>query len=338
MKNTILFLAITLIAIQASATTRTLNNAVPSPGQFTTWTSAQTASSDGDTILVQGTTYNYLTITVTKKLTIIGPGHNPTDKQNSQKAFCDNIIFSSGSNGSKVYGVETGNIYTGNNNVDSISVALCYISGSFQVNNSNCYFWLFDGNVFANSSLCINAQGVAFGNSIFQNNVINGITQAFNGGFIGYNYFNNNLFLLNDNYAIRYCNNLYFNNNIFYRAGVSSYGNASLFFTKNCSYQCNGGNAFPNGTNYENVNPLFVTSIGSGAYFSYLTNYHLQTTSTLINAGSDGTDVGIYGGNGDYDQGGVPRNPYIKTLNITGPTSINAGDSLQIYIKAKVRN
>ncbi len=338
MKNTIITFLLALSTTIANATTLTLNNAVPSPGQYTTWAAAQAAAVNGDTILVQGTTYNYFTLNVTKRLTIIGAGHNPTDKQNNQASFCDVVSFGTGAQGAKIFGMEIGTVTTANNDVDSVTVALCRITGALLLSHSQCEFWILDGCIFTNSGNCVNAQSLAFGDAIFQNNIFNGIIFAFNGPYIGYNYFNNNIFLGSNSYILQYCLNFYLNNNIFYRAGLLNYGNSNLTFNKNNSYQCLGGNTFPNGTNYENVNPLFVTNIGTGAFFTNATDYHLQTTSPLLNAGSDGTDLGVYGGNGDYDQGGVPRNPYIKTFNITGPSSINVGDNLQIYIKAKVRN
>lgn len=337
MKQLFSVITILVFAISVKATTLTLNNATPSAGQYTTWTTALAASSDGDTILIHGTTNNYYSLNVTKRLTIIGPGHHPTDKQNTQRAFCDNVMFYSGSNGSKVIGIEAGNIQTGNVDVDSISILLCSIQDAVYFQQGDINYWLIEGCYFGNGGLCIRGQAQSVGDLVCRNNIINGTISSFNGPFIGYNYFNNNIFLGTSNYTFQYCNNFYINSNIFYRAGTDDYGNTNLTYNKNCSYQ-RSNNSFPNGVNFENVDPQFVTSIGTGAYFSYATDYHLQVTSPLINAGGDGTDLGVYGGYGDFDQNGVPHNPYIKTFNITGSTSVNAGDPIQIYIKAKVRN
>ncbi|MEZ5047639.1 MAG: hypothetical protein R2831_11685 [Chitinophagaceae bacterium] len=338
MKQKILLIAMLFIAFQTRAITLTLNNANPSAGQYNTWATVLAAATDGDTILVHGSTNNYYSMNVNKKLTIIGPGHNPTDKQNAQKAFCDNILFSTGSNGSKVIGMEASNMQCYSTNVDSISILLCKINDAVYFTYGSANFWLIEGCVFTNTGQCIRGQGQSVGDLICRNNIFNGIITAFNGTYIGYNYFNNNIFLANTANTFTYCNYFYINNNIFYRSGFQDYGNSGLIFNKNCSYQCLSSNSFPNGNNYENVNPLFETTIGTGAYFSYNTNYHLQATSPLLNAGSDGTNLGVYGGSGDFDQKGVPHNPYIKTFTITGSTSVNAGDPIQIYIKAKVRN
>jgi hypothetical protein len=338
MKHNLLFIAMFFLAFQLKAATLTLNNATPSAGQYATWTAALAAASNGDTILVHGTSNNYYTLNVTKRLTIIGPGHKPADKQNTQPAFCDAVTFYTGSNGSKVIGLETGNVQAINSNVDTISVLLCKITDAVYYQGYNCKFWLVDGCVFTSAGINLNAQSRNVGDLVCRNNIFNGRFTSFNAAFIGYNYVNNNVFLGNGSNALDFSNNFYINNNIFYRQPLSFYGCTNLTFNKNCTYQCVGGNALPNGVNYINVDPMFVTSIGAGGLFNYATDYHLQSSSTLVNGGTDGTDVGVYGGYGDYEQNGIPHNPYIKTFNITGPTSVNAGSPIQIYIKAKVRN
>jgi hypothetical protein len=325
------------LATLSFATTRTLNNNVPSPGQFNTWTAILAASSAGDTILVQGSPYNYGTFNLTKRLTIIGPGHNNTDKQNPQKATVDYIEFRVGSTGSKVYGMEIYYPYIpgSNPNVDSVTLALNRITYQFNASSGAANDWIFDGNIFVYNGYNVDIQGQSFGGSIFRNNIFNGEIYAFNAAFTGYNYFINNIFLGDNPWTFNYCNNIYVNNNIFYRQNPNAV-NGSCTYNNNIGF--GGVTSFPNGVNTTGVDPLFVTSIGSGAFFNYATDYHLQAGSPFLTYGTDGTQVGVYGGTGDYNQHGVPRNPYIKTFNLTGPTSINAGDNLQIYIKAKVRN
>jgi hypothetical protein len=338
MKKILTIIAILLVAFGSNAATLTLNNATPSAGQYNTWTAALAAANNGDTILIHGTTNNYYSINVTKRLTIIGPGHHPTDKQNTQRAFCDNVLFYTGSNGSKVIGIETGNIQTQNADVDSVSILLCSIQDAVYFQNNDINFWLIEGCYFGNGNLCIRGQGHSVGDLVVRNNILNGAIYGFNYYiFIGYNYFNNNIFLSTTSVFQYNTQPMYINSNIFYRAGYE-YGCSGMTYNKNCSYQSVSGNTFPNGVNFGGVDPQFVTSIGTGAYFDYATDYHLQATSPLINAGGDGTDLGVYGGYGDYEQNGVPHNPYIKTFNITGSTSVNAGSPIQIYIKAKVRN
>jgi hypothetical protein len=340
MKNILSILFFVVFTVQLHAATRTLNNAVPSPGQFTTFAAVHAASSNGDTILVQGTGINYVTMSISKRLTIIGPGHRPVDKQNNQKAIVDNILLNTGSNRTTIIGLETSNIQAMNFGIDSVSIYQCKFLDALYFQASNCKYWLVDGCVFTNIDFDVRASNQTVGNLTLRNNIFNGRLFQMAGSFIGYNYVINNIFLCNDVNTFNNINNFYITNNIFYRAGLGNANSTNLTFNSNCSYQCIGtsGNNFPNGTNFTNVDPMFTTSIGTGALFSYNTDYNLQSTSTLKNAGTDGTDLGVYGGSGDFDINGVPHNPYVKTITITGPSSINAGDSLQVYIKAKVKN
>lgn len=332
-KLLVLFLGITAYA---KATTITLNNNNPSGGQFTTFAAAQAAASNGDTILVQGSTTNYGNMQISKRLVIIGPGHNPTDKQNSQKAFCDYLTFLGGSGSTKVYGLEVSSVLI-DGSTTNVELHLLYIGDKILTRSHSNDNWIIEGCVFGSGGINVNGQGYSTSGTIYRNNIFNGYIESLGGS--GYRYFQNNIFLGTTSYAFRSSPSIYANNNIFYRQGMQDNGNSnSIIYTKNVSYQCSGGNTFPNGTgNFEGIDPQFVTSLGSGAYFDYATNYTPQNAA-ILGTGSDGTDVGIYGGTGDYHQYGVPRSPYIKTFTITGPNTVNAGDPVQIYIKAKVRN
>jgi hypothetical protein len=59
---------------------------------------------------------------------------------------------------------------------------------------------------------------------------------------------------------------------------------------------------------------IFVALPGNA--FSYAANYHLKPTCPGVGAGTDGTDIGLYGTEYPYKEGGVPRNPHIQSQNI----------------------
>ncbi len=68
--------------------------------------------------------------------------------------------------------------------------------------------------------------------------------------------------------------------------------------------------------------------------FSYAYDFSLQATSPGKNAGTDGTDIGIYGGAKPFvDMTGSPAIPQMKSIQILNPV-IPAGDSLRVIIKA----
>jgi len=335
------FITLTLSALLlAGATTqaavRTLNNATPSPGQFTTFAAAQTASANGDTILVQGSATNYGSFSLSKKLTLIGTGHNP-QKQAPLKSFLDYVYLYTGSNGSSIIGLEVYQISDENDNLDSVTVTNCKITYRILMDNSQSGDgWLIDGNVFTNTTDNFRG-GCSSGSFTAQNNVFNGYITSFDcSPGSKYRYFYNNLFIGNNASALQSVSNFYMYNNIFYRSSPcpGGYG-VSATFERNLSYQC-GSNAFCNGTNLTNTDPLFVNFPSAGATFSYSYDFNLQSGSPAKNYGNDGKDLGVYGGTGDYNQNGIPRNPYISEFSISNPT-ISSGGTLNVNFKSKIR-
>ena len=79
MNKQVLFFALCIsISTMVSASTFTVNNNNPSPGQYTTILAAMNAAVNGDVILVSGspTTYS-IGANIIKSLTIIGTGYAP---------------------------------------------------------------------------------------------------------------------------------------------------------------------------------------------------------------------------------------------------------------------
>src|SRR5690606_38454734 len=68
----------------------------------------------------------------------------------------------------------------------------------------------------------------------------------------------------------------------------------------------------------------------------YTQDFHLKTDSPGKNAGSDGTDVGIYGTNEPTKEGWVPSNPHISFKNIS--SQIDANGNLKATFKVKAQN
>jgi hypothetical protein len=335
------FISLTLFTLifacsSTRAAVRTLNNANPSPGQYSTFAAAQTASANGDTILVQGSATNYGTFSLNKKLTLIGTGHNP-QKQAPLKSFLDYIYLYTGSNGSSLIGFEVYQISDENNDIDSVTVANCKITYRVLLDNSaSGDGWLIDGNVFTYTTENMRG-GCSIGSFTARNNVFNGYIIAFDcAPGSNYRYFYNNVFIGNNAAAMQSVANFYMYNNVFYRSSpcINGYG-ISATFERNISYQC-ADNSFCNGTNLTNTNPQFVNFPNAGAGFDYAYDFHIQSGSPAQGYGNDGKDLGVYGGTGDYNQNGIPRNPYISEFSISNPT-ISSGGTLNVNFKSKIR-
>lgn len=327
----------------------TVSNATVSPGQYNSISDAISAATIGDTILIHGTGINYGGFTLNKQLVFIGPGHNPTDKQNTNAALIDNITLTTGSSQSAFYGLNLNSIST-NAAITGIIVSNCLVRNRIQIRHQNCNNWTIDGSVFTNSDKNIEADGTIVANLRVRNTVLSGYIYNFSSSS-GYNYFTNCIFIngVNQN-TFQYCYTFYVNNCIFYRA-IPRQNNGLVSFDKCLSFQTTGGNtAFSANANgiarivYEGIDPQFENFPLAGAYFDYAHDYQLKAASPVKGLGTDATDLGLFGGTEfsnslyGYNQNGIPLNPYIKSFTITGSSSVNAGDNLQIAVEAKVRN
>jgi hypothetical protein len=93
------------------------------------------------------------------------------------------------------------------------------------------------------------------------------------------------------------------------------------------------------GMNLYNVDPEFV-SAPIAAEFNFADNYMLTANSPGKNYGTDGTDIGIYGGNRPWPNGSgsgyvnaaMPPIPQIISVDIYNPI-IPVGTPLQVQIK-----
>jgi len=333
MKTKSFFFTITLLLslTLAHATIRTVSNNNNSPGQFTDFATAHAASSNGDTIYVSGSPYNYGTFSISKQVIVIGTGHNP-QKQAPLKSFVDYIYFYTGSTGAKIIGLTVYYANTQNNDLDNIEFRNCKITYQIWIQHANCSNWIIDGNVFEYTAICLRGGCNEDGMRI-RNNIINGQINEFGNCQSNYHYIENNVFLSTGD-AFYNCYMFYVNNNVFYRSNPIG-GIVSATYSNNISYQCSNNN-FPNGTNQTNVNPQFTNFPNAGAYFAYNYDFRIAAVSPAHAAGTDGTDLGVYGGVGDFDINGIPRIPYIASYNISNPT-ISPGGTLNVTFKSKIR-
>lgn len=328
----------------------TVNNATVSPGQYSSIAAAISAASAGDTILIHGTGVNYGGFTVDRRLVFIGAGHNPTDKQNANPSMVDNISLTTGSSQSRFYGLNMNYLTTNTSGLTDIVISNCLIRNRVQIRHTTANNWTIDGCIFTSSDKNVESDGQPVSNMRLRNSVFNGYFWNIAGG-AAYSYFTNCIFLSNVNHnTFQYCASFYVRNCIFYRA-IPRQNSGWVSFDKCLSYQTTGGNNAFSGnsdavarTVYEGVDPQFESFPAAGAYFDYSHDYRLKATSPVKSLGTDATDLGVFGGTEfsnillGYNQNGIPLNPYIKLFNITGPASVNAGESLQISVEAKVRN
>lgn len=338
-----LLLALCLsITSMLSAATFTVNNNTPSPGQYTTILAAMTAAANGDTILVHGspTTY-FIGANITKSLTIIGTGHTPV----KDNPLVSKLIFSGFSiNASNVclkgFVLENAISITGSNATVTdcilIQVVIYNVTGLVLRNNiisyANYATVQFVGSTIATPNIIIENNLFTAGTQIFGTSNAKGIT------------FRNNVFLGSNSSASNLISagtpdNWIFQNNIFWNISIAPSTTNSAFIN-NISYSPNGDANVPitnGGLNVGNINanPLFVTY--SGGVIAAGQDLHLQPGSPGILAGSDGTDIGMYGSPTPHTDHGMPNIPVMQSMTITSGAVVPLG-TIQVTFDSHIQN
>ena len=293
---------------------------------------AYNAAQPGDTIYLSGGYFSPVNINK-KQLIIFGTGHHP-DSTNATGISIITGELSLGENADSVVisGLYiNGNITIGwNISANNVTIYRNYINGDiyFGGNRSNpskyvlikenILYSIFGDNTL-NSTIANNIIHYSvrnFYNSSIMNNIFLNILHIY--GYTNYIGLNNCLIINNiHNKIVEHfynCNNNQFNNNIFI--------NSPNFGSNN------------NSGNYLNVpmNDLFINQ--SGDQFNYSHNYHLKNPSVYI--GTDGTEVGIYGGYyGPFKDGMLPINPHIIYKNIAPKTDSDGNLNIQIKVSAQ---
>lgn len=357
MKKHLLFLTALVTAVTLNAKVWTVSNNPDSPGQFEDLQVAIDTSivTDGDTIYVLGSQVSYGEITINKSLTIFGSGHHP-EKQMAMSSEISKVYFAfktdgygniiadpSGSELSGFHVSGSGSINI-EQNINNITIAKNYFSGTTFWGSGNLDGWLVINNIFAGSiqpGSWNETIAQSYTNWIVSNNIIGGSLSGFySGSFLA----TNNLFIGSGD-AFSNMQYATISNNIL--SGKSTSGCDYCSFYNNLSiggsevsfdYDNNSGSG-----NLENVNPMFVSVGSSTLSFDY--NYKLSDASPCINAGSNGSDIGISGGSYPFDLEKEPPyqiSPMVSIPVITEMNLVNGvlpeDGTLEIQMKARIQD
>lgn len=295
------------------------------PGQFTNINTAINSVNNGDTIYVLPP-YNNSDVTITKSVTLIALGSH-ADVQNSMSTLVNNVVVDANVSNVSISGFKLGTILLGFKN-SNIIVSNCFINQTITLADSLSNI-LIHNNIFnsyggyniigATWNPCVQGYYFSGSNIVIHKNIFNGIITGLKAtpSFI-----TNNIFLGNTafyipsscNYEIDFA---YIRNNIFYSAEPSGTGQ-NCIVQNNITYHPNVAlNPLPGNGNLDNVNPLFVNYPSTGGPFDWNFNFHLQSTSPGIGAGTDGTNIGIEGGMfGSSFQGETLGFPVIRKMNV----------------------
>ncbi len=301
-------------------------------------------TSPNDTVYVTGSNQQYGDITLTKKMVFIGPGYfmsqNPQTPMNKIPAYFDDVVFTTGSEGSVFMGITS---YYSNSNywvyVNNISIINCYITDDIWIGNSSwdtnvenliiegCFF----GEDYSGTNFYSNYTGILV-NFVFKNNIVKGGFYLPNGsnGIIS-----NNIFL-NDHFQTGASSNFQIHNNICMSDSDDDFIMQSL--SESVSHNISAADFFgdENGNiGWQTAVNLFIGAGDTNNEYStdgyYQLNHH-SNNNPAIGGANDGGDIGAFGGPEPYQLSGVPDIPIIFEINTGG---IVSGDEVPVHIKIR---
>lgn len=359
MKKSILTTLIVATAATLQAGKITVSNNVNSPGTYTSLPTAIAAAAAGDTIYIAGSPTIYNSITINKKLTLIGAGYNP-NKQLPYNTQLDAITIartaSADPSGTKIMGINYSYIsasgFAATHLLSNITITRCNgggISFSNYVSSALIY-----NNIIASYVQVSNPYStytVNICNNIFKSGATSNTYGNINSQ---YNFFNNLVIYASPSSGSAFVNSYYMNvyNNIIYGVNpiptsVSTVANSifsnNLTFggsTNTFSIATSGGTISGTG-NLEGVDPLFVNS--PSFTFTYTADYHLSNNSPALTGGTAGSQIGIYGGpypfpagfGAGYQTSATAPIPEIYEMNVTTPLIPAATNTVNVQIKAR---
>lgn len=352
------------LAISTHARILTVSNNPDRPAQYVTVQAAIDVAVAGDTIFVHGSQFLYPDFTIDKRLVLIGAGYNSNNQFNLPTRV--NYIYLTrdlglkDASGTVISGfaisayllVASGSESISNIRIFRNSIANIYTyTGANFANNWTVYNNIITGTIYggSGSSTTPSSTNISIQNNIFSTGGIwgfsatsilidhNVFTGANNLSYLFYAILSNNIFIRSTGTlmnAFVYYNT--FNNNLSNLNTVTPTAPTNSFST--------GPNTASG--NFVQVDPLFenVTDLNN---YNNTFNYRLKTTSTVRNAGTDATDLGIYGGAFPFPSGGavgsgfdtspLPPIPQVTEVNIQNAT-LQPGTPLNVQVKATVNN
>lgn len=318
--------------------------------------SAYKLSSSGDYIYLPGGTFTLGTIK--KSIHIIGAGYNEDSSSATGITVINSLlIIQHGAENGSIQGIKFTNLLEFDlsdditTNFSKFEISYCYLplgimfgtySSGITVSNitiRNCYLgYNIDGNGYDLGSLYGQLT-----NSVISNNIIKDVLGVGSG-----NYFSNNIFFRFSSafQSLNLGSNCIYENNIFQESvGSNSNCTNSVFnHNINASPVTNNGNTGTanivlsfDSTLFINPGAKQVDSYNRIFYvYDVHNNYNLASGTVAKNAGTDGKDIGIYGGALPWKDGSMPSNPHISYKSI--PSQNDPSGILNVTIKVKVQS
>ena len=322
-------IAVCAVAMQAQTAHYVSLYPTPGPNRYTTVQAAVDASSAGDTVYVEGGSYDE-PINVEINLVVIGVGWNQigadsTVTTNLRPSNLVGGVAIRNESHVELRGLTLGGVAI----LDSTSVTIigCHITGQIYSVTSNVIFVL--GSVLTMPNLrpiIVRSNPEYFH---LESSVVLGGTQYGSlecesaSSAVIRNCFIKESVLVNNTIV----QNCILGDNWDPHTGSGNAGANCLFV--GVPYQQSWG--IPNSSGGYTSSELFE-SAGSSTWGKY---YKLKSNSPAIGAGTGGTDCGIFGGSVPFVLGGIPNVPWIHQLNLNAAGSQGGGVDVNVKVRAQ---
>jgi len=339
-------------------------------GVYSTIAAAITAAQTGDTIYIGAGLYSE-TLTISKALSIFGAGFFPdsTTVTNTTQ-ITGKITVSTGASNLTLSGLSLADVYFNNSaELSNVTITRNYISNRIYGNSAADYFkmknfkvsenYITGGTQFDNLKTTSN---VLIEKNIFLNSYLN-LINGNNNCFIKNNIFGKNSGIGNgvyysSSYDYRhayiyqvfdctFANNLFISestNSSYYYYYLSASSDRNTYY--NNFYNAKSGAGFGvrdilSNNTYEATwkETTVFKSFSSWANYGFVSgnDLHVSESSGLNAAGTDGTELGIYGTVVPFKDGYMPRNPHVKAINIGIETNTNGELPISATVTAQPR-
>lgn len=348
-----IFLFLSLSFFTQAQTIRRVNSTPGITGVniYTTVQAAHDASVAGDIIYIEPfntDNTNYGTLTINRRITVIGTGYNPTlvtgSSFDKRTVSLNSITLNQGSAGSRITGLTISNIslYDANcifdrNNISNIYLSYQTIEGVTTIANNTTIrnnIILGDINGTGNQS---GTGGITTNNSSITNNIIRGTVNYLVSATINRNtFYNTNAYVFRDVDASTVTANIFDArdaNSFFTTEGTNCQGTtlSNNLCTRHAGLPANNGNV-----NSISSSTVFIVTNPWTASPFLESNLELSPTSPALTVGPSSTPIGAFSGTTPFVPSGLTNIPFITDFSINGIGNVNS--PLIINVKARSNN
>lgn len=302
-------------SLRAQNVITVVHNGVTSVYDAVNLQSAITAAPSGASIYLSGGAY--FSFTINKQIHIYGAGYFPDSSFATViTTALPSINITSAGDGSTITGVSCGlvlNSGTSGDSLENIDISRCW------VNDVN-YFSPSGAQAYKNISFreSIILQGANPVKTFFTNCIIGSVS----GNICIYR--NSIFFDIQNGAGSEYWNCIS-------KPGLGPIANNNIYFN-NLNFGTNGSNGSGNIPNAGSFTVLFENET-NGTY-EFADDLHLVNPA-YNTGGTDGTPIGIHGGDWPWKPGGVPFNPHISTKSIGTTTNTSGQLPVNITVRAQ---